>query len=357
MANIDRTEFTRDKSIRDRWEIDIDEHDEINNAKRVNVVAGDITLNAGDIQVSDVQLRNVSGDEINPATLEKQDELISAIGNIQMDGSTQIKNSSNSLIDPSTSQKQDEIINAINSISTGNVNPSTTIIEGGSVLKTYLFHDLDEDISTTYVGYEDETGRWLVKKIIDTNGVLDMTYANVSNNVSYTTYQNSWDNRVSLVYEDISNLTFETSGTSESEYSVTSDFTILDGQSMYLLGVTNSKKVTFKDFNLTSSQDNISLEFFESATISLNGSLLTSYDLDREVNSSATMAVYGNPTVSNEGIKLMKHVMPNGGFFIGGSTNMPENWKLKSSTNYLVKVTNNSGFDANMTGNFYWKEK
>ena len=72
----------------------------------------------------------------------------------------------------------------------------------------YKVHETDEDGTTTFVGKIKATnGNWLVEKFVDNSGDITATYANASNNSSYTTLATAWTNRSTLTYTTIDNLT------------------------------------------------------------------------------------------------------------------------------------------------------
>ena len=72
----------------------------------------------------------------------------------------------------------------------------------------YKVHETDEDGTTTYVGKIKATnGNWLVERYVDNSGDITATYANASNNASYTTLATAWTNRSTLTYTTIDNLT------------------------------------------------------------------------------------------------------------------------------------------------------
>ena len=72
----------------------------------------------------------------------------------------------------------------------------------------YKLYEYDEDGSTSYLGQIKATnGNWLITKFVDSSGDIAATYANVSNNASYTTMATAWAARTGLTYEDINDLT------------------------------------------------------------------------------------------------------------------------------------------------------
>lgn len=150
----------------------------------------------------------------------------------------------------------------------------------------------------------------------------------------------------------------QNTGVGVSRFAVSADISALGvGQSVYLTADTNGKDATFTSFNIASSQDDISFEFFEAPTVSVNGSALSAKDLDRQADEVPTMLTFAGSTVTSDGVLLMKHHIPNQTFILGGESWMTERWKLKKNTTYSIKITNNSGSGVDITANFYWSEK
>ena len=72
----------------------------------------------------------------------------------------------------------------------------------------YKLYEYDEDGATSYLGQIKATnGNWLITKFVDSSGDIAATYANASNNASYTTMATAWAARTGLTYEDINDLT------------------------------------------------------------------------------------------------------------------------------------------------------
>jgi hypothetical protein len=71
------------------------------------------------------------------------------------------------------------------------------VVQSAESSGTYQTNNL-EDGSTIYIGKSKASGTWLVEKFVDATGVK--TYANLSNNLSVTTYSDAWTNRATLTY-------------------------------------------------------------------------------------------------------------------------------------------------------------
>lgn len=81
------------------------------------------------------------------------------------------------------------------------------IIREENVFANYKVQDVDEVSNVTYVGKLTPNGKYLIEKITDNSGDLIIQFANISNNPARFTYSNAWENRITLTYNLISNLT------------------------------------------------------------------------------------------------------------------------------------------------------
>ncbi len=118
---------------------------------------------------------------------------------------------------------------------------------------------------------------------------------------------------------------------------------------------------TFPHFrSITISTDNgpIAVQFFEDTTVSASGSLITAYNNSRSSLNVTTVLIYDSPTVTSAGVVLETIVIPGNkqtGSFGSESSN---EWILKPSTNYIIRVTNNTigAGDSEVTINMFFYE-
>jgi hypothetical protein len=75
----------------------------------------------------------------------------------------------------------------------------SSAILGGYYLNTF------ENATPMYIGKSNISGNWLIQRYNQTDGT--MRYANLSNNLGYSTYDSAWANRYSLTYAEIQSLT------------------------------------------------------------------------------------------------------------------------------------------------------
>lgn len=101
-------------------------------------------------------------------------------------GINKIKDKADKIINPSTKEKQDEIVSAINSIS----------IEGAT---NYATNEIYENSSDTYFCKESATGIWYIKKI-DVNSIF--SHATIKNNAAISDYTDARTNVLTLTYEN-----------------------------------------------------------------------------------------------------------------------------------------------------------
>jgi hypothetical protein len=83
---------------------------------------------------------------------------------------------------------------------------------------------------------------------------------------------------------------------------------------------------------------------FESPTFT-EGTPVTAYNLKRTSNNVWGGTVVHTPTISNDGTMLMQcHISGGTGPHAGGGSNgFDEEWVLKASTSYLIRLTNRTG--------------
>jgi len=109
----------------------------------------------------------------------------------------------------------------------------------------------------------------------------------------------------------------------------------------------------------------IDVDIYEGATFSADGTEITPYNLNRASSLSAETAIYVGPTVSTDGTLIQDAwVEPtaagqgnrpgDGSAFFGQSDN--DEIILKKDTEYLLRITNNSGATIDWALAFEWYE-
>jgi hypothetical protein len=87
---------------------------------------------------------------------------------------------------------------------------------------------------------------------------------------------------------------------------------------------------------------------YEGATVSADGTPETVYNTNRNSTNAAETLLFTDPTVTDPGTEIHHVWMPPTGAGVGSSTGLSkvsfdEEWLLKPSTDYLIRLTNNSG--------------
>lgn len=88
------------------------------------------------------------------------------------------------------------------------------------------------------------------------------------------------------------------------------------------------------------------LEFYEGTTVSANGTALNIANFNRLSPKTAFTEVFSDPTVTDDGTRLLLERFVPGGTrrnADGATTGFDDQWRLAFDTNYLVRVTNQSG--------------
>lgn len=139
-------------------------------------------------------------------------------------------------------------------------------------------------------------------------------------------------------------------------YSTTGVMNSLDV--LYFMGCPNgSKEIHFDNYEIIADGNPILVEFFENPTINTtNGTLVNPYVMNRNFNTNATMSLYLNPDVINDGTRLfIKSIVGSQNKDVGSSIGVL-GWTLNNTKCYAFKITNNNGNGVNIYSNFIWHE-
>ena len=108
---------------------------------------------------------------------------------------------------------------------------------------------------------------------------------------------------------------------------------------------------------LTTTAGPMDIYLFESPTTSADGSTVSRINYNRNSATVPSLEVFSGPTVSVDGTQL-EYLLVTGTKHDAGSgmDGAQTEFILKASTNYLIKVTNNSGTSANYALKLFWYE-
>ncbi len=108
------------------------------------------------------------------------------------------------------------------------------------------------------------------------------------------------------------------------------------------------------------------IELFEGATITAPGTLVDTFNANRNSTNTASTLIYANPTISADGTRidvvLLPEIATGGGGGPGGGTggsqgpDVGEEWILKPATDYIIRLTNNSGASCDANCHMFWYE-
>lgn len=110
----------------------------------------------------------------------------------------------------------------------------------------------------------------------------------------------------------------------------------------------------FRSFTVTSDGGPNNVDFYEGATYSAEGTLITPFNNNRNSSNAAELLVYDTPTLLTDGLRLEPILIPGtkqSGSFGSEASN---EWILKQDETYMVRITNNtvgagiSNFTINM---------
>ena len=114
------------------------------------------------------------------------------------------------------------------------------------------------------------------------------------------------------------------------------------------LFITGTKPVHLNRWRVESGGGDIDIDIYEGATVSANGTALSVHCTNRLALNTALTTLYDGPTVTDDGTLIHSQWVPPTSSGIGQSADgaqaeAGEEWILAPNTNYLIRVTNNSG--------------
>jgi len=129
----------------------------------------------------------------------------------------------------------------------------------------------------------------------------------------------------------------------------------------YLI-IVGDEEAHLDDIVIGAGRGDIDILMYEGTTVSANGSALTPFNQNRESANTPNSAVYTGPTVTGVGTLIHTAWLPPTGTGTGLSANgvagpsNGEEWMLAPNTNYLIRITNNSGATIAYRYEFRWYE-
>lgn len=131
---------------------------------------------------------------------------------------------------------------------------------------------------------------------------------------------------------------------------------ILPGANYYVLFKTSEGyRPHLRSYEVTATDSPVVIRLFENAEVSTNGSAVSSKNRNRNESDVNGVSVFSQPAVTNEGTRLETDFITSGGNKIGGNAgSFYEEWIMKPSTNYLIKITNNSNNTIKAFINAFW---
>lgn len=125
----------------------------------------------------------------------------------------------------------------------------------------------------------------------------------------------------------------------------------------FLMSVAAATYPHLRALNISATAAPLDVYLYESPTTSANGTAITVKNYNRNSASVGNILCYDGPTVSVDGTELEYFLIP-GAKQTGGSgeDGIQIEWILKPSTNYLIKVVNNSGASSDFALKLFWYE-
>lgn len=131
--------------------------------------------------------------------------------------------------------------------------------------------------------------------------------------------------------------------------------TMSTGSSIYLQGCAQDKAIHFENFVLDLSATPFDVNFYESPTITNNGTQIYGKNTERNFADNHSLILFYDSTFTHNGT-FIQGMSAYGGNNLIGSVGMPSEFILKINTCYLFEITNNDGNNVDITYNFLWHE-
>lgn len=131
---------------------------------------------------------------------------------------------------------------------------------------------------------------------------------------------------------------------------------IASGASYYVLFKTSEGyRPHLRSYEVTATDSPTTIRLFEGATVSADGTAASARNRNRNESDVNGVSVFVQPTVTDEGTRLETDFIPTAGNKAGGNAgSFYEEFVLRPSTNYLIKITNGSNNTVNAFFNAFW---
>lgn len=138
-------------------------------------------------------------------------------------------------------------------------------------------------------------------------------------------------------------------------YTYSSKQTVLNGASLdFLVVVAAGSYPHLRKYTFVSSGAPCDIFLYEGTTVSANGTIQTASNGNRNSSNTSDISVYLTPTVTGVGTQIHYDLLGGTKQSGGSAETLPVEWILKPATNYLLRVTNNSGSTVTIGTNFFW---
>jgi hypothetical protein len=129
----------------------------------------------------------------------------------------------------------------------------------------------------------------------------------------------------------------------------------------YLI-IVGDEEMHLQKIGLTTERGNIDILAYEGTTVSDDGTALPSFNQNRQSALTPDGVIYTGPTVTGVGTLVHTNWFPptatgtglSAEGFVGESNG--EEWILAPNTNYLIRITNNSGAEIDYRHEWQWYE-
>jgi len=119
---------------------------------------------------------------------------------------------------------------------------------------------------------------------------------------------------------------------------------------------TNGKEINLEEYKVTAGGSNNIIHFYESPTITNNGTEIEVYNFNRSSSNNATARIYFNPTISNHGTEINSHLIIDNKKVGGIVDENTLHFSLKENATYLIQINNEGSTNEAILFNLVWYE-
>lgn len=137
---------------------------------------------------------------------------------------------------------------------------------------------------------------------------------------------------------------------------------VADAASVEILIKVGAAELHLQKFRVSVGAGDVDWFLYEGATSSADGTGMVETCTNREAANTPTATFFHTPTLTGDGTQIFQHWVPPSATGVGQSaagisnSEAGEEWELDASTDYMQRITNNSGGSIDIFVEYLWYE-